>query len=335
MIGTTINFSLFYQQLGWNIQDPFVCIARDVERLKDQVDLILLMSHLGLQNDLSIAEQISGIDVIIGAHTHHVLDRGLEVNGVHITQAGRSGRYVGVVTIERSEDHPFRICSACVPTEKRTEDEATVSTLTQWLEHAENEFSDTIIELAEDLPIDWYKESPLANLLAEGLAQWCDTSLALVNAGQVLDHLKRGYVTKKDIHRILPHPINPCVIDVSGQELLSILQRSLHKDLQQLEVRGFGFRGKKFGALALTGLEVFYTERQEIRAVKVNGKTLQKHERYRIATIDMFTFGHFFSEFHKRIDTTYYMPEFLRDVFTARLAKGRLESAKRQRWISI
>lgn len=50
-----------------------------MEALRDEVDVVVILSHLGLSTDRRLAEQITGIDVILGGHTHHVLEEPLVI----------------------------------------------------------------------------------------------------------------------------------------------------------------------------------------------------------------------------------------------------------------
>src|SRR5699024_7431561 len=72
-------------------------------QLKESTDIIILLSHLGLNEDRQIAEKYPDIDVIIGGHTHHLLRTGERVNETLITAAGKDCTFVGEVIL--SWDH--------------------------------------------------------------------------------------------------------------------------------------------------------------------------------------------------------------------------------------
>jgi len=68
-------------------------------------DIVICLSHLGFNNDKILAGQSENIDLIIGGHTHTLLENGwteTNRNGktVTIAQARSSGMYLGVVEIE-------------------------------------------------------------------------------------------------------------------------------------------------------------------------------------------------------------------------------------------
>lgn len=96
-------------------QDP-VAVAREmVEELRARnCDLIICLSHIGYSyksakiDDLKLARQVEGIDLIIGGHTHTFLDAPTEVPGPSghrtlVNQVGWSGIKLGRVDFEWSK----------------------------------------------------------------------------------------------------------------------------------------------------------------------------------------------------------------------------------------
>ena len=120
--------------------------------------------------------------------------------------------------------------------------------------------------------------------------------------------LQKGPITASDLHRCLPHPINPCVITLTGAELLEIVEQSKNEKWPQLEVKGLGFRGKYLGAIIFEQLM-----EDEQGDIFIGGERLLLEKVYTLATLDMFTFGYFFPSF-KFATKEYFMPELIRDV---------------------
>ncbi|MEI7504583.1 MAG: metallophosphoesterase [Paludibacter sp.] len=73
-------------------------------KLKKHCDLIICLSHLGVKPDYEMAHNSSDIDVIIGGHSHTLLENVSEKNkagkSVIIAQMGKSGLYLGKVELE-------------------------------------------------------------------------------------------------------------------------------------------------------------------------------------------------------------------------------------------
>jgi hypothetical protein len=65
----------------------------------DKVDLVVVLSHLGLGPDQQLPEQIEGIDLIFGGHSRSSQETPIIVGTTAIFQAGSRGKYLGQVTI--------------------------------------------------------------------------------------------------------------------------------------------------------------------------------------------------------------------------------------------
>jgi len=86
--------------LRFRFHDPMKTSEKMVEMLRNKVDLLILLSHLGIIDDKKIAREISGIDLIIGGHSHTVIREPLRINNAYIFQAGCYGKLYGKIDIE-------------------------------------------------------------------------------------------------------------------------------------------------------------------------------------------------------------------------------------------
>jgi len=73
-------------------------------RTTDKVDAVVLLSHNGMDVDLKLASRVSGIDVILGGHTHDAVPQPIPVTNAGgttlVTNAGSSGKFLGVLDLE-------------------------------------------------------------------------------------------------------------------------------------------------------------------------------------------------------------------------------------------
>src|SRR3546814_2839129 len=61
-----------------------------VAQMRGQVDLLVVLSHVGFPQDVQFAKDVPGIDVIVSGHTHNRMEQAIEVEGCLIFQSGRS-----------------------------------------------------------------------------------------------------------------------------------------------------------------------------------------------------------------------------------------------------
>lgn len=82
--------------------DPIEVAAKLVPELKKRADIIIALTHIGLKKDKELAGAMPGIDLIIGGHTHTVLESPEWVGKTAIVQAGWFAHYVGKIEIAAS-----------------------------------------------------------------------------------------------------------------------------------------------------------------------------------------------------------------------------------------
>lgn len=328
VIGVTAPFRKFYELLGWTVVSPFDLLAEMVAEVRKKADFVVLLSHLGINDDEKIAQTVQGIDVIIGGHSHHLLPNGKIVDGTLLCGAGKYGQYIGVVKLDIDEINKPTATASVVDVSMLPDCENTKQQLLVLQQESVRQLEqEKVVELHEDLPLQWFAPSPLSQLLATALKEWCDGDIGMVNAGVLLEPLSKGIVTKKDLHRICPHPINPCKVYLRGDKLKEVILQANTKEMKHFPVKGFGFRGKVMGQMVYDGVEL-QTEitkdgSERIYQILINGEALNMDKTYAVATIDMFTFGHFYPEICRAPQKTYYMPEFLRDLLAWKLSNNR------------
>ncbi|TCP68306.1 bifunctional metallophosphatase/5'-nucleotidase [Baia soyae] len=340
-LGATIPYPLVYDLLGWDVGDPMDCLARDVALLRSQVDVIVVLSHLGIFWDRKIATMIPDVDIIIGAHTHHLLEEPERIGTTMIVAAGKFGEYVGEVQMIVDLSSNATPCfDACVHMTKLEDSSAEMAHFIHGLRmEAKRDMTRPIAQLKETLPISWNKESTFANLLADELRAWTGAPISLVNSGVLLGPLVAGTVTWEKLHELCPHPINPVLVEISGRAIREALEQSLQPSFQNKKIRGYGFRGKILGSLAVSGLQVVTARTTSgelgVQAIYVGNERLEDEDRYQLATIDMFTFGSGYVTLKESDLLRYYVPEFLRDLLKDAVQdSSKIEKAKEKRWFS-
>lgn len=84
------------------VRNPLEELQNLMDEVSKEADVIIVLSHLGTEMDIQLANQIKGIDLIVGGKSRDVLDPPLwiEESGTVIAQAGYQGQRIGIVTLE-------------------------------------------------------------------------------------------------------------------------------------------------------------------------------------------------------------------------------------------
>lgn len=83
------------------LTDPLTAAQQYVSETKKEADIVIVLSHLGLEMDQKLADEVEGIDLIVGGHSRSPLEPPLrsEKSGTVIVQAGSQGKWIGVVKL--------------------------------------------------------------------------------------------------------------------------------------------------------------------------------------------------------------------------------------------
>lgn len=224
-------------------------VARAVAGLHGRgVDIVIVLSHVGLDGDKKLAATVPGIDVIVGGHSHVLLGNGypeavgpcpLVVTGpdggrTRIVTAGFWGRYLGVLhltfdaagRVVRADGNPVPL-DASVP-----EDPATLAALDRFAKPLAA-YRQTVLGQARGpfgAAMCRQEECDAGDLLAEAVLEGGRSRgavAALVNGGGVRAGIPPGPVTLGDVLTAYPFPNTLVVLTLSGQDLLAALEHGV------------------------------------------------------------------------------------------------------------
>jgi len=113
LFGVLGKEAIFYASPGAATFSDAIDTAREMVaqlRESDHVDVVIALSHGGVEqdadgryaggDDVRLAEEVPGIDVVIGGHSHTELAEAIMVNGrVPVVQAGREARFLGELAL--------------------------------------------------------------------------------------------------------------------------------------------------------------------------------------------------------------------------------------------
>ncbi|KEI55006.1 bifunctional metallophosphatase/5'-nucleotidase [Enterococcus faecium] len=314
LIAFTAPFPLTYNPNGWDIRNPYDILPELVEDLRSQVDVLVLMSHLGIQDDFQIAKEIPAIDVILGSHTHHLFREGHVINDVQIAAAGKYGQYVGEVHLTIDEEKKILKHSAkAIPTETMTaftEDEQEINS---YLERGHELLKEKeVADLPFSLSLDIFNEHSFIQVALEAVKERGKTEAAILNSGLFLTEISKGRVNQDQLHTALPHPMHLLNVTLGGNDLIRlVLEIEKNRNfLRNYPMKGMGFRGKIFGQMVYNGITYDSINHQ----VFWKNKPIDLNKNYTFTTVDHLMFVPFFPTIEIAGKNEFLFPEFIRSV---------------------
>jgi 2',3'-cyclic-nucleotide 2'-phosphodiesterase (5'-nucleotidase family) len=292
VLGLTAPWGGIYEVFGLHMPD-FIPLAVDwARRMRSQgVNLLVILSHLGLEDDRRLAGSVKGLELIIGAHSHNLLPEGEEYKGVLIAQAGEYARHLGRVDLS-IDPRSGRVIQRSAHTLAVPTDESQDPLVVQALAAAQAEttalMAAAVGELSAALELDYFNQCGIGDLAADVLRERLSAEAAMIASGQFQDGLPAGEVTLGDLDRACFSSANPCWTLVSGAQIREALERGLDPDIY--EKRHHSFRGAPVGIPQISGMQVWYDPHgkpgQRVKRLLVRGQDLDERRTYKLAHTD-------------------------------------------------
>jgi 5'-nucleotidase len=292
VVGLTAPWGRFYQLFGLRFPDSHEIARRLVTQLRDDgVSLVVVLSHLGLEDDRRLANEVDGIDLIIGGHSHDRLDDGEERNGVLIAQAGAHAKAIGRVDLTLDPKRGRLVSRTAkvldVP-EDGPADPGVLAAISAAEQEVEEIMAQTVGEIAAPLDLDYFRECGVGNLAADALRARMDADIAMVASGQFRRPLEAGTLTLGQLDAACFSTANPWLSEVRGDQILEALERGLDPAITQ--VKHPSYRGAPIGIPQISGMLIDYAinaaTKPRVRRVLIQGHPIDPDRCYRLAHTD-------------------------------------------------
>ncbi|MFP4498703.1 MAG: bifunctional metallophosphatase/5'-nucleotidase [Vulcanimicrobiota bacterium] len=307
---------------GLKFVNPATAIKKYLPVLqKENVDLILVLSHQGLNPDLKLAADVPQIDVIVGGHSHTRNYTTKTVGKTLVVQAGAKGEFLGQLKIEfdpenrkilsHTIEHEIKpvLCDELEP------DPAILAIVDKYDQKISEKMGKKVAVLKEDLSRGItanHGDSPLGNMICDSMIAMTGADVAFVNPGGIRSDLYQGEVTVREMYKILPFENTVMTINMKGRDIKTILEH------------GAGGRTPLQVAGITMAIDYKKPKGNRVGDIKIEGIALDTEKTYKVATIDYIFTGGDGYDFSAATAPRYYST--LRSVFTNYLEeKGEVE----------
>lgn len=315
-----------YTVFGARSYLPEPIVAELAEHLREQgATIVAVLSHLGLEEDRALAQAVDGIDVIVGAHSHDLLEEPLVLNGTLIVQAGSYGSHLGRIDLEvdNASGHIVNRKGRLLPVDTSEADAKVMRAIEEQVEEVQKLLGRFVGQTVNFLDVSYFQECALGNFLADVLRQRMGTDVAFVVTGALDEAIREGPITFGDLCRASSSTGNPGRAELTGQEILNTLNYAFRPEVAQ--DRPAPLRGNAQGILQVSGLQVTYDPygdlEEQVVQVRVGNENLDLERTYSVASTD-WELGELTEYTHlDQRDVTYHVPTILREAMEEYLAE--------------
>ncbi len=262
------------------VDDPIAVAKEMVKKLRDEekVDIVIAATHIGTPLDEKLAKEVSGIDIILGGHTHDVLYE--KVGDTIIAHAGAKGEVLGYLDVKVQGG---KIISSAWAPIFLGEDPQVENILDPYKTKLEEVYSATIgytkVDLDARKSVVRTRESNLGNLITDSwMERFPEADVAITNGGGIRgDRIyPAGVITYQTLLSIHPFGNTVVMVKVNGEELKQIFEISG----SALRVKDDGCedsnRAPTGGFLQVAGVKVTYDLSKAPFCAEYDGREVKK-----------------------------------------------------------
>jgi len=201
---------------------------------KKRCDIVIALTHIGLDQDKAIAGKVPGIDVIFGGHSHRANKELIRVNDTLIFNGGEQGSYVVRIDLPLDEMHRIKKSEAKyqrIPLPNSVKEQESVQAL---LETYKSQLPATVV--LGQTTVEWdlteealrQNESNVADLINDLLREKLQVDIVMNNAGAFRGKkiYPPGDITDTMLHEIDEFENNAYILEIEGRYLKQILEHS-------------------------------------------------------------------------------------------------------------
>ncbi len=254
---------------GLEFPDPQQMAARYGAELRDEVDVLVLVSHMGDDRDEEYLAGGTPYDVVIGGHTHEVRDT--LVGGVLLTQTGKNLTNVGVTTIRMKGRKIAGIDYRIVPLDGYDADPAYAERVAYY--YADPELNRPIGEFASAANA-W----GVANWMAGAVADEADAEIGIYHVGGVrLDSIPAGGMSTARVYDLEPFGTQVARMTMTPAQLRRLILTKYNDTENRKEAH-------RVDLVSTTPYDIVTDSRDS--ALDVRFPALREGRRYRVAVSD-------------------------------------------------
>lgn len=233
--------------------------------LKEKYGMLVGLTHLGIEGDVQLARKYPQFDLIIGGHSHTVMDKPLVENGVTIVQAGSQLKSVGKTTLAIEAGKITGIDYELISLDAFEGRDLAVQAAID--HYNDNEEMNRVLASAVT-PMTGKEE--LGAMMTDALTAMSGVDIAFQNIGGIrIPSLSAGDILYRDIFRLDPFGNQVVVFEMTLPEIKSLILNAYNRNKEaDLMVSGMTYTALVDGDGSCVGVEMKGTDGQPLDPAK-------------------------------------------------------------------
>ncbi len=264
---------------GLVVEPPAPIAQKYVDSLLPLTDLIVALTHEGVDDDSGLAMATHGINVIIGGHSHTRLKTPKLVNGVLICQTGSNCENLGELDLTVENHKIVSSQGKLLPlwAHHQTSDSPVAKLVDEVQQAVDKDYNVVLGSLTSDWKRSGRGESNIGDFIADAIREAAHAQIGVTNSSGIRKDQPAGPVRKSDLFEVMPFRNIVCTFSISGKGLREFADRYLHALIE----------GRS--SIQLSGLTCLWKRVEgspTVVSLRVDGNDIQDSLTYTFSTSD-------------------------------------------------
>ena len=253
------------------------------------IDLTVLLTHIGWENDQKLAAQLDpdwGVDLIIGGHSHTLIDKPAEVNGIPIVQAAvgtdQIGRFDLVIDTDTNSIDSYKWQLIPITADNCPRDMELEKVVENYKSITDAVYEQVLTRLdGVYTQFRRNRDSQLGHLFTDIVKEGTGVDIVFISSGAIRGQQLGVVVTKGDLRKVFPYDNKVVEFKLTGKQLREALL-FMFRD-ESIDAPD---DGGEFYQLS-KGVKVVYNRQEHrLETLELNGHAIQDDDMIKVAMGD-------------------------------------------------
>ncbi len=208
--------------------------------LKKNADIVVALTHIGFDplatsiDDQHLAKMVSGIDLILGGHSHSLFKEVVTIGKTIIMHAGAKNKFLAKIDLSFLNKELSLKSASLLPItgpKDQTLSELLKPFLIQVDEILKKVIGESKITISIEPEQNINYATTAGTLTTRAIRESTNADLAIYNTGGIRNSIEKGPITYADILKMHPFRNTICTVDLTGEELFNYLQHAIKLNL--------------------------------------------------------------------------------------------------------
>ncbi len=258
---------------------------------KEGAEIVVALTHLGLNGDKRLAEEVAGIDVIVGGHSHNRMTEALRVRETLIVQAGAHGSDLGRLDLTVENGRITAYQRTLIPITNAESDKTVKQIIERQIAPFKTKLAENIGQaqriiirpqtIAGNEPEKRDAESPADSLFADAIREETKSEIAFLPGLGYGVAIQKGAITESELRNLIPHDAAVFTMKLTGAQIREVFEQAVENVFTTDATKKVG------GMIQISGARFSYDPNQSrgerVKSILVGEKPLDSARIYTVA----------------------------------------------------